>query len=499
MKQSVDKKLCNILQAVVRLPVEFNVTINDLTLDSRSVQPGNLFIAVNGEKYNAADYIDDAIQAGAAAIIWEAAIDDVIPFAWSTGDKRIPVIAITSLKNKISKIAQSFYNNPSEKLDIVAVTGTNGKTSCVNFIAQALQGKITCGLIGTLGIGIYPDISVGMHTTPDIVSMHKALASFASHYAAVSAIEVSSHALAQNRIENIKINTAIFTNLTQDHLDYHGSMQSYFEEKAKLFQLPLLETSIINIDDPYGEEILKLTTASNVMTYSVNPENKQAAVFASNIQVQDNYTFFTINTENDSFEIKTTLTGNFNISNLLAVTCYLLTQNFSGKQLVTMLQSIKPVTGRMQRIEAEGFPLAVVDYAHTPDALEKSLSALAKMCVKELTCVFGCGGERDVDKRQLMGQIAEHYADRIFLTNDNPRGEAADEIISNILSGIQDKSRVVVELDREVAIKNAINSTHRDGCVLIAGKGHENYQLFEDKKTYFSDVDVVKNHMSLQE
>ena len=494
-QQSFNKNLSSLLDGVLVLPAEYDVEIRDLVIDSRHIQQGDVFVAVNGDGVNGINYIDSAIAAGAVAVLWEAQVD-AIPYAWSTANKDVPLIAIINLKQLLGQLANSLYNSPSETLDIVGVTGTNGKTSCVNFIAQALGSENPCGLIGTLGTGIYPDISVGSHTTPDVLTLHKTLAGFVENKAKYSAIEVSSHALAQGRIDAVHMDVAIFTNLTQDHLDYHGSMQAYLYEKAKLFQLSILKTAIINVNDPHGMDIVQAANGKNIITYGIDESINSPDIYASNIQYHADNTEFDLNTKQGSISISSSLVGDFNISNLLAVCAYLQTQRFSLPEISERIKRINPVEGRMQKIQAKGFPLVVVDYAHTPDALEQVLKTLSSQFKGNLTCVFGCGGERDKGKRKLMGEIADTYSDKIILTSDNPRTESADDIVMQINQGIGNKKKVIIELDRKNAILKAIKNTNVSGCVLIAGKGHENYQMIDDKKFDFSDAAVASALLS---
>lgn len=494
-QQSFATNLNSLLDGILSLPAEYNVEFNNLVLDSRELKQGDLFIAVTGDGVNGTDYIDSAINKGAVAVLWEAQVD-AIPYAWSTVNKDVPLIAVTNLKQNLGQLANRVYNRPSESLNIVGVTGTNGKTSCVNFIAQALGPDMPCGLIGTLGTGIYPDISAGSHTTPDVLTVHKTLANFVEHNAKIAAIEVSSHALAQGRIDDVQMDVAIFTNLTQDHLDYHGTMQAYLQEKRKLFQLAGLKTAIINVNDPYGMDIVEAAQGKNIITYSFDEKDNAADVYASNIQYHPDSTEFILNTKQGSISISSPLIGDFNVSNLLAVCVYLQVQGFSLADIAKRIKNVMPVAGRMQKIIADGYPMIIVDYAHTPDALEHVLQTLSAQFKGKLTCVFGCGGERDKDKRSKMGKVADTYADTIVLTNDNPRNESGETIVAQINQGITHKNKVITELDRKAAISTAIKMTDVDGCVLIAGKGHETYQIIGANKFEFNDVEVVKEILS---
>ena len=504
-QQSSSKTLGTLLANISGVSTEYplpdaDIKINHLVMDSRQVRPGDAFIAVSGESANGLDYINAAIEAGAVAVLWEAK-DNVVPFALSESfinkqSRHIPLVAITDLREKLGEIANLFYGQPSESLNIVAVTGTNGKTSCINFIAQALDKEQHCGLIGTLGTGIYPDINVGTHTTPDVITLHKTLAEFVKQDAVFTAIEVSSHALAQRRIDNVLIDTAIFTNLTQDHLDYHGTMDDYLKEKAKLFQLPSLKTAIVNVNDPYGLDIIKSAGTKNIVTYGVQQDRHSPDVYATAIQYFDNRIEFTLHTKQGAVAVVSGLAGEFNVSNLLAVSAYLELQGYTLEKIAEKISAIEPVAGRMQKIKTTNSPLVIVDYAHTPDALQQVLQTLSKQFKGQLTCVFGCGGERDKDKRSKMGEVASRYADHIVLTNDNPRSESAEKIIEQISQGINDKTKVNIVPDRKKAIETAIKHSSLAGCVVVAGKGHENYQIIGNKKIAFNDLEVVKEILS---
>jgi len=487
--------LSSLLDGIVSIPAEYNAEIKNLVLDSRQVKPGDVFIAINGDGVNGFDYIESAISAGAIAVIWDAKVE-AVPFAWSEFNNKVPLIAIQNLRKHLGQFSNHVYNTPSEKLNIVAVTGTNGKTSCVNFIAQALGDEIPCGLIGTLGIGIYPNISVGSHTTPDVLTIHKTLAQFVEDKAKHAAIEVSSHALAQGRVDGVQIEVAIFTNLTQDHLDYHGTMDAYLEEKAKLFKNTNLKVAIVNINDPYGIDIIKAAKGKNIITYGFYQDINTPDVYASDVQYYADRTEFVLNINQGSILISSSLVGDFNVSNVLAVCAYLQVLGLSLTDIADRIENVVPVVGRMQKIKADGLPLIVVDYAHTPDALEHVLKTLSEQFDGRLTCVFGCGGERDSDKRQQMGEVADTYANSIVITNDNPRNESAKDIVKQIVQGIHNKNKIIVELDRKKAISKAIEKTNKKGCVLVAGKGHENYQIIGENTFEFNDVDIVKELLS---
>lgn len=496
-KQVFANTIKSLLDGIVSVPLEYDATFNDLVIDSRQVKQGDVFVAIDGDGINGIEYIDAAIDSGASAVLWDAQVD-AISFAWSKHNKNVPLIAIINLKDHLATLANERYDQPSKNLNIVAVTGTNGKTSCVNYIAQALGVDTPCGLIGTLGMGIYPNIVMGTHTTPDVLTVHKTLASFIRNGAKFSAIEVSSHALAQGRVDGVEIDIAIFTNLTQDHLDYHGTMEAYLNEKSKLFENPNLKTAIININERYGLDIVKAAKGKNIITYGFYQNINTPDVYASDIQYFPDRTEFVLNVKQGSVLISSALVGDFNISNMLAVCAYLQVQGYSLNSISECVKNILPVQGRMQKIHAKGFPTIIVDYAHTPDALEQVLKSLSEQFNSAVTCVFGCGGDRDTDKRSKMGKVADDYANTIILTNDNPRTESPEAIAAQISLGIVNKNKVTIELDRSKAISFAIKDAPLNGCVLVAGKGHEDYQVIGDVKHEFNDVEVVKKIVSGQ-
>jgi len=489
--------LADLLDGLVDLPAEFanelRVTVTGVQLDSRLLQEGDLFIACFGKNHDARNYISEAINKGVTAVLAESdgewqgvrSIDEVV------------VVSVDNLSAKISAIAGRFYGNPSETLSVFGITGTNGKTSCSQFIAQALNMLgYQCGIMGTLGYGVTGNLKETQLTTPDAVFTQMALAEMVRDHVDPVVMEVSSVGLHQKRVQAIKFDTAIFTNLTRDHLDYHGSMEAYGENKKKLFAMPNLKTAVINLDDPYALAIINsISTEVEVLTYSLS--NSIASVYAEKLELTPSGFKAHVCTPFGRGEIDGKLLGYFNFSNLLAVIAtlinYLSVQgNLDLQNLFAKLSLLQPVNGRMEIIGGGEGITAVVDYAHTPDGLRCALTGLRDHFPGNIWCVFGCGGNRDKGKRPMMGEIAETYADKLIIADDNPRNEEGDEIAQHILSGISDRSVVTVIRDRAKAIDYAIANAAQGDVVLIAGKGHETYQDIGGNRLIFSDANQVR-------
>jgi len=489
--------LADLLDGLVELPAEFAkyglVTVTGVQLDSRLLRKGDLFIACFGHNHDARNFIDDAIGQGVTAVLAESGgewqgvrlIDDVV------------IVCIDNLSAKISAIAGRFFGNPSEKLHVFGITGTNGKTSCSQFIAQALNMYgYRCGIMGTLGYGIVGDLKETQLTTPDAVFTRMALAEMVREHIDPVVMEVSSVGLHQKRVRAIHFDTAIFTNLTRDHLDYHGSMEAYGENKKKLFAVKGLKTAIVNLDDPYALSIINSISADvEVVTYSIS--NSVASVYAEKLVLTPQGFAAQVCTPLGRGQITGQLLGYFNFSNLLAVIAglisYLPTRGeLNQDALFEKLSQLQPVNGRMEIINGGGDITAVVDYAHTPDGLRSALSGLRDHFAQNIWCVFGCGGNRDKGKRPMMGEIAESFADKLVIADDNPRNEEGDEIVQHILSGITDPAKVSVIRDRASAIDYAIANAAPGDVVLIAGKGHETYQDIGGNRLMFSDANQVR-------
>ena len=475
-----------------------DIMINGLNLDSRKIGRGDMFIAIAGETVNGMTFINAAIENNAAAVVWDASTEaDAIQVNWrKTGSGQdVPVIAIPDLKQNAGMLADRFYGKPSETISVCGITGTNGKTSCSHFIAQVMSSDAPCGLMGTLGSGIYPDLKETGYTTPDAISCHQWLADIRSHNAKYAVMEVSSHALIQGRVNGIRFENALFTNLSHEHLDFHGDMDSYSMAKAKLFHFPGLRNAIINIDDEAGRKISDTLPATvHCVRYGMNNKFK-ADVSGSDLKLSQDGLSMYVRTPWGEGRLTSSLIGRFNASNLLAVLSVSLLQGIEFDVALERLKHIESVPGRMQRLGGDNMPLIVVDYAHTPDALEQALSSLREHTEGNLWCVFGCGGDRDKRKRSQMGSIAENRADYIVLTNDNPRSEDPASIIEDIRKGISDSAQLKVESDRHNAIHYAIQQAHAGDVILIAGKGHENYQLIGNTKYPFNDVEEAMQQL----
>ena len=485
--------ITDLVESTDAIPDAASIMITGVQLDSRLLREGDLFLACFGRNHDARDYIDKAIDVGVAAILADA--DDNWEGVQVIGN--VPVVAIDNLPAKISEIAARFYSRPSEKLTVIGITGTNGKTSCSQFIAQALaEANFKCGLIGTLGYGIYGDLKETQLTTPDAVFTQMALAEMVVDGVDPVVMEVSSVGLHQKRVKKVQFETAIFTNLTRDHLDYHGSMEAYAENKKKLFTAKGLKHAIVNLDDPYALSIINsIAKGVEVSTYSIN--KSIATVHAEELSLNRHGFEARICTPIGSGIVKGRLIGYFNFSNLLAVTAALLSYLPARKEvnideLCQGISNLKPVNGRMEIIGDSEEITAMVDYAHTPDGLRAALSGLRDHFEGNIWCVFGCGGNRDKGKRPMMGEIAEKYADRLIIADDNPRKEKGEEIVQHILSGINNKSAVTVLRDRAQAIEFAIENAQAGDVVLVAGKGHETYQDIGGNKLIFSDANQVR-------
>lgn len=467
--------------------------ITGLTLDSRKVSQGDIFFACHGTHRDGRQFIQDAILKGASAILVESDATEI------QNEKNIPIIPVKNLQQKIGLIASEFFHSPSEKLHVIGVTGTNGKTSCTHFIASALQEiGVACAVIGTLGNGLLHSIEPSQLTTPEAVSLQSMLANFLKQNIEAVAMEVSSHGLEQGRVNGVKFDVAIFTNLTRDHLDYHQTMEAYGAEKKKLFTQCAPRFSVINLDDPFGAALADELSGSSVFTYSTTPpEHKTNAIYVDDIQTDRHGMKASVVTPWGDGQLIVPLIGQFNLSNILAVLTTLCLLEVPLEKALLSLSHLKSVPGRMQTLTANNRPLVVVDYAHTPDALEKVLAALRQHSQGKLHCLFGCGGDRDRGKRPLMAKIAEQYADHIIVTDDNPRTEDPKQIVADILQGFRDTNAIKIQHDRAHAIQCIIRMANPEDCVLIAGKGAEMYQQIGEEKIPFSDVEKVQAELLL--
>jgi len=485
--------LSELLPDVAGVPRDLAVT--GLVQDSRAVRQGDAFVAVgpvaNDMASHGLRFAKQAMQAGAVAVLFEPPA----PVEWPAP---VDAIAVPQLQARIGAIADRFHGSPSRQMTVVGVTGTNGKTSTVQLLSQAwtLRGT-TSGSIGTLGAGLHGHVVPTGFTTPLVLQLHALLAQLRDAGASAVAMEVSSHALHQGRVDGVHFDVAVFTNLTRDHLDYHGDMRAYGEAKARLFQWPGLRAAVLNLDDAFGRELLA-ALPPGTHGVGVSSRGAQADVRAENIVLDAGGIAFDLLLGDARFELRSPLLGRFNVDNLLAVAGVLHALGDAPEAIADTLAQLEPVAGRMTRLGGDGvLPLVVIDYAHTPDALEQALASLRAHAHGRLVCVFGCGGERDRGKRPQMAAIAERGADRVIVTDDNPRSEDGDGIVAEIMAGFADAATVIVERDRAAAIARAIGAAGPGDIVLIAGKGHEPYQEIGGVRHPFDDVEVAACALSL--
>lgn len=486
------------------LPEE--VRVCELTLDSRKVVPGGLFLACAGRRTHGLVGFDEACVRGARAVLWEPTAERAPPVPPVGTD--VFVAAVPALARKASALAANFFDQPGRQLQIAGITGTNGKTTIAWLLAGALQQLGHCtGYLGTLGRGLPPQLSAGEYTTEDAVSVQRELRALRAAGAEFVAMEVSSHALDQARVEAVPFSVAAFSNLSRDHLDYHGTMAAYGAAKERLFELPGLGARVINVDDPFGAELLTKTSTAvrTVLTCRTANGRAVASRYAADPAVtvlsalawQSTPRGLLIDIECSGrvagpLRLETALIGEFNVDNCLSTLGLLVMLGVDKAAAISALAQVAPPPGRMEALATPGGVLAIIDYAHTPDALAQALAAARKHCRGKLHVVFGCGGDRDPGKRALMGAIAANMADRIVLTDDNPRSESPAGIVADILDGLPTGLRATVIHDREQAIRAALGGAARDDLVLIAGKGHEEYQIVGDERRRFSDRAVVQ-------
>lgn len=515
-RTSEDHRLAWLLEGIVPVPDVLDVAVMGLSADSREIAPGQIFLARSGATSNAVRFFDAAVAAGAVALICEG---EPACFARDDGVVEVHVsdiVACTGL------LADRFFAHPSRDVAVVGITGTNGKTSVSHFIAQAMAravedavsapGEGPCGVLGTLGYGVYGALRPSLLTTPDAIAVHAQLDELRDLGVRRAVMEVSSHALHQGRVAGVAFDGAVFTNLTRDHLDYHGDMQAYGEAKSALFDCATLRYAVINADDSFGAELLaRRRDAVQTVAYGVDagagstagsapgsaPGSGQASASqqlrARLIESADGGVSLSVHGPFGSGELSTGLVGRFNAYNLLAALAVLLCMGWQLPAALRCLASVQAPAGRMQRLGgAAGEPLVVVDYSHTPDSLERALESLRAQCSGALWCVFGAGGDRDRGKRPMMGAAAAAHADVIVLTDDNPRGEDGERIIEDVRGGIPKQARVLVERERAAAIAMAVAGAGAGDVVLVAGKGHENYQEIRNRRLPFSDAAAVR-------
>lgn len=480
---SIHKTLGQLLPGVALSEECADIEPAAITADSRQVTPGALFLAFPGLSADGRDYMQQAVDAGAAAVFAERD-------GWVAIELAVPVVTVSQLAEKASGIAGRFYGEPSKAMRVTGITGTNAKTTCSQLLAQLLHllGE-PAAVVGTLGYGLAGQklVETGM-TTPDAISTQQLLADLYSGGASQLCMEVSSHSLDQGRVNAVQYHTAVFTNLSRDHLDYHGDMESYAAAKAKLFSRPELQLAVLNGDDPACDRMAAVLPAA-AQCYRYGIANTEADVVASDLELTESGICAQLKTPWGSGVLRSSLLAEFNVSNLLAVITAACGQGWPLDDVLAVVPQLQAVDGRMQQVNTPPLrPVVVVDYAHTPDALEQALSALHRHCGGRLWCVFGCGGDRDKGKRSQMGEIAARLSDCPVVTSDNPRSESPDSIIVDVLAGMPDTMAVRVAPDRAAAIREAIACADDEDWVLIAGKGHEQYQEVDGEKIPFSDV-----------
>ena len=461
-----------------------------LRLDSRAVRPGDLFVAVPGHQADGRRFIDAALRAGAAIVLEQG--DTFMVRA----SQPVAHLVIPDLRRQVGVLAARFYEQPGQRLKVIGVTGTNGKTSITWFLRDALDALgFHCGLMGTLGVGLKGHERSTGHTTPDPISLQQGLRDLCLDGADAVAMEVSSHALDQHRLGDTPIRAAVFSNLSRDHLDYHGDMDSYLLAKVALFTRPNLAQAVINGDDPASQALLaRLNDGVRCITFGGQPG---ATVRCVACLPHPDGMDLRLTVGGEAVNVSVPLFGTFNRSNLMAVAGVLHGFGIDPQQLQMALGAVTPVPGRMQPILEAGKPTVIVDYAHTPDGLEKALAAVREHFSGRLHCVVGCGGDRDTGKRPLMAAVAEAGADRLMLTSDNPRGEDPQAILDAMLAGVRDPARVDTRVDRREAVRRAVIGAEAGDVVLVAGKGHEDYQEIQGERIPLDDRELARDALAL--
>jgi UDP-N-acetylmuramoyl-L-alanyl-D-glutamate--2,6-diaminopimelate ligase len=465
------------------------IEVTGLALDSRELKRGDLFIALAGSQQHGLEHGLDVINKGAVAIIYEKC-EGIEHLTHKLTD--IALVAVNNLSRHVGIIASRFYGNPTEKMTVIGITGTNGKTSCSQFLGQALD---SCGIIGTLGWGDWGCLNRTINTTPDAVTLQKIFSIFRTQEKTSVAMEVSSHGLDQGRVNNVMFKGAVYTNITRDHLDYHQTMELYVSAKLKLLQSPDLKFVVVNLDSNYSEKIIAEVPES-VKVWGVSLKrkslNRGEVIHLIDIQYDLDGIRLKVSWQGEIFPAKVPLYGDFNVENIACVLAVLLATGTLFNKAMKKLEGLQPVAGRMELCKGNDDLPVFIDYAHTPDALERVLASLRVHCEHALWVVFGCGGDRDKGKRYEMGLIADKLADRIIITDDNPRFEDNAEIAQQIFSGCHSDKAIIVQ-QRKEAIRYAIANAQVKDCIVIAGKGHEDYQEIKGTKYPFSDKQVAEN------
>jgi UDP-N-acetylmuramoyl-L-alanyl-D-glutamate--2,6-diaminopimelate ligase len=474
--------------------VSKDIAVTGLALNSRDVVAGHVFIALAGSVQHGLLHAGQAIANGAVAIVYDPAGNGDVLAAKING---LPMIAISGLALKLGEIGARFYGNPSQQIDVVGITGTNGKTSCSHFLSHTLNA---CAIIGTLGWGERGRLCETLNTTPDALSVQRMLAELLNTGQQAVAMEVSSHALEQGRVNGVVFKGVVFTNISRDHLDYHGTMEAYLQAKLTLLDKPGIEFAVINLDDAYCDKIVA-RIPKTVRALGISASGKTLAgmegIIAKDIGHGAGGIVFTALWRGQAQAISVPLYGDFNVENVLITLAVTLAMGVPLAEAAKRLHVIQAVAGRMEALGGGVLPLVFVDYAHTPDALDKVLSSVKKHCQGSLWVVFGCGGNRDTGKRAQMGNIAGQWADHVIVTDDNPRFETSEAIVGDIMRGCKAYNPDVI-LDRKQAIRQAVLNAKVDDCIVVAGKGHEAYQEIEAVRLPFSDKQVVMEALNMR-
>jgi len=476
--------LANLL-STINLVTDIDVQISHLAIDSRKVSKGALFCAYKGAVADGRDYVLEAQANGAAAILYDA-IDFEL-----TSSLSIPAFSVPDLQTKVGRLAHEFFGRACEEMQVFGVTGTNGKTTCCYLLTQALtQLGMSAAMIGTIGVGKLDALESADHTTPDPIALHKTLSDFRDQGITQVCMEVSSHALDQGRVSGVDFFCTLFTNLSHDHLDYHGDMAAYSAAKQRLFTEFHSELVVTNANDALGSSLIDVSNAEFIVSYGQGGD-----VYAEEVELSFNGIQFEFEGNGIDFSAHTPLIGAVNIPNIEMLVATLLALSTSIEDIQSILLSLEPAPGRMELYRSLTGVSVVVDYAHTPDALEKALLSIRQHCDQQMWCVFGCGGDRDQDKRPVMGRAADECADMVIVTNDNPRSEEPAFIAKQIVAGIKGDHQVV--LDRAAAIVESITQASSGDWVLIAGKGHESTQQIGDEFLPFSDRAHVQSALGV--
>ena len=487
--------LSELLEGFVSIAVDDDREITSIQTDSRKLNKDDLFIAMQGVEDHGLTFLADVLALGATAVLYDSDdASDYLNLIDQYKDKLL-MLAVDDLRDIAGQVIDRFYLSPSEKMHVVAVTGTDGKTSVTRFLAQAMSSKTTAAVIGTTGNGVWGSIKPATHTTPDVLNLHKLFFELAEQQTEFVAVEVSSHGIDQKRIAGVSIDTAVLTNVSRDHLDYHGSVENYRAVKKQLFALPGVKNRVINIDDATGVELAKqYEKDTSTWVYGFDGFAKEFSNFICVEDIKAHAKGFKVSlkTSLGDMALNVPLLGRFNVSNVLSVIAVQLINDINLQKAVKNIEMLTTAPGRMECFQAKNKPSIVVDYAHTPKALELALVSLREHFSGRVWCVFGCGGNRDQGKRALMGEQAENHSDISIITDDNPRDESSNDIVAQVLTGFNNTENAIIINDRRKAIEYACDNAAANDVVLIAGKGHEEYQIIGDVKKPFSDRQIVQ-------